>query len=259
MFNSLNNTILPSSFHSTYNNNTPMYGAALRNQNGHLISSSVLNERATIADHANSSDFLYDESTEDCIIKFVQYVSTPEPLKLYDLSQYIEFFKQSVILSTLMRDPKNKQAIVCVRDFLLERPHLPQYFLIRLLSLMNTRISFNYDLMSSTNLSCKVTVVPENTQPTKKLDWSSAQVIRKSLEESIKNSNNYITFQECNANSPSAKPLEMNHMLVNQIVMTMVDLQDVIEESNRQNGLDFVPYIKKDNNDNDDSEYRNCI
>lgn len=114
-------------------------------------------------------DLLYKDHYETDIKEFCNTTDAPG-IYICNIAGLIDLLKESNILSVLMCEPRNKDAIACMRSYLDSRPHLPPVFLTRLLALSKLTIRLTPARFGASSLDSYVAkVIPGNTRPMTKM------------------------------------------------------------------------------------------
>lgn len=201
----------------------------------------MLNSRRNETDE--DEDLLYRQHYETYITEFCKITSAPE-FYVRTVSALIELLKESNIVSVLMCEPRNSDAITCVKSFLDSRPHLPQSFLTRLLALSNTKIRLTPARFSSSSTDSYVAkVIPGNTQPMSKMTEMTARTMMGALERDMQYNRKVYSLTNAR-NVPNAVKIKFTPALMSQLVRAQVDLYRTIEEANRRNSVAISPYIQ---------------
>lgn len=196
-------------------------------------------------DSAADDDVLYKPHYESYIIEFCKITTAPE-FHLRDISGLIEVLKESNIVSVLMCEPRNTDAIVCVKNYLDTRPHLPQSFLTRLLALSNTKIRLTPARFSASSVDSYVAkVMPGSAQPTTKMTEMTVRTMSEALSRDIEYNRKVYSLTNAGVrNVPNAVKIKFTSALMSQLVRAQVDLYRTIEEANRRNYVQISPYIQ---------------
>lgn len=190
-------------------------------------------------------DLLYKPHYENYITEFCKITTAPE-FYLRNVSGLIELLKESNIVSVLMCEPRNTDAIVCVKNYLDAKPHLPQSFLTRLLALSNTKIRLTPARFSASSIDSYVAkVIPGNTQPMTRMTEMTVRTMSESLSRDIEYNRKVYSLTNGGArNVPNAVKIKFTSTLMSQLVRAQVDLYRTIEEANRRNYIKISPYIQ---------------
>lgn len=190
-------------------------------------------------------DLLYRPHYESYILEFCKITNAPE-FYLRDISSLVELLKESNIVSVLMCEPRNTDAITCVKNYLDSKPQLPQSFLTRLLALSNTKIRLTPARFGASSPDSYVAkVIPGNTQPMTKMTEMTVRTMSEALSRDIQyNRKVYSLTNGGVRNVPNAVKIKFTPTLMSQLVRAQVDLYRTIEEANRRNYIKISPYIQ---------------
>lgn len=196
--------------------------------------------------HSDSAeeDLLYKPHFETYILEFCKITTTPE-FRLCDISSLVEMLKESNIVSVLMCDPRNSDAITCVKNYLDTKPYLPQSFLTRLIALSNTKIRLTSARLGTPSADSYVAkVIPGNTQPMTKFTEMTVLTMSEALSQDFEHNRKVYSLKNGGTrNVPNAVKIKFTPTLMTQLVRAQVDLYRTIEEGNRRNYIQISPYI----------------
>lgn len=157
------------------------------------------------------------------------------------LSPFIEHFKQSSILSYLIRDPTAPEAIQCIKTYAHHNQAIPNDFASKLLSILTAKISITPHSFGVLTQSLTAKVSLSNLyRPTAALTNITCET---RINELRKESERAVIISRTKRKVPQALRLQLKEDLLPQCINAMSDLNKTIMDGNRAAGLDYNSYI----------------
>lgn len=151
-----------------------------------------------------------------------------------EISGYLESFKRSQTLKLIIQSPNNTTAVACLRTFLLNKPNLPADFLNKLISVSSSKVT----IQSSSFLDGETYIVKLNVNkmkpPSKITNRSCDNIKRILLNDRKLNSEKYSANYET---IPESQRVNFDDSTQNMIIQATKDLDEVIQEGYRMNGM----------------------
>lgn len=159
-----------------------------------------------------------------------------------DLAPFLMWFKKSSILNTIMKDPQNVPALMCLKTFVMQNPRIPQIFVSRFIAVTQTKIRVTPTRFSASQIeSCAATVIQSAVKPPRIITNLTASAMRNALRQDSRNSQRR---QRNPDNCPATVRVRLTPEILSECVKANVDYYRTIDEGNRANGLKVDPYVK---------------
>lgn len=166
---------------------------------------------------------------------------TSRKFSVFEVAPIIVALQTSNLLDYISRTP-NEAAIACLKTFFYNNSNLPQQFVGRFLSVVNTDINVLPNLLRVSNQSFVTKVVARRTIPPDSVTNFSVAAMKQTLRDDISQSSVHITATSNVV--PNELKLRINQRTLSLIVNSMSDLCSAIMEGNRAQGRKIDPYIR---------------
>lgn len=177
------------------------------------------------------------------VLRFLEVVEQQSTLP--QLASAIDALRSSVIVATVLNDPKQTVAVSVLQQYLnSERcKNIHSRFLQRLLVVANTSIRLSNPLGGGTpTVAVNVRVNSKSVLPNRQMTTLSAYTIGESLNKALQQ--NVETFTMNLPMTHNQLRLPMTDTVANMIATSMRDLQDVIEYSGSTNNVQVKDFTK---------------
>jgi hypothetical protein len=178
------------------------------------------------------SDPIYDSNYEALMKAFCKTIRGQ--CLLTDITYYIEAFKKSPILNIIIKSPNNTMGINCLNQFLATHPSIPSDFANKLLMLATTKLSVS-NLSFPNSESYVVKLDMSKIKPTNRITNQSCVVLQRQLQQDLKD--NCQVYTANNNIVPERRYVSYTEEDQNLIVKCLNDLNEVIKEGQRRNGM----------------------
>lgn len=185
------------------------------------------------------SDELNNPNFESVIQDFCRITS--KKFSVFEIAPVIVALQTSNLLDYISKTP-NDAAITCLKTFLYNNPHLPQQFVGRFLSVVNTEINVLPNPLRVTNQSFVTKVVARRVIPPDAVTNFSVAAMKQTLRSDIDKSSVHITATSNVV--PNELKLRINQRTLSLIINSMSDLCSTIMEGNRAQGRRVDSYIR---------------
>lgn len=186
---------------------------------------------------AAQTDCIYFPNYTQYIILFM--TKTSKEFAIQDIMDVLLRLCDSDYVRILSQNPSDTHAISCIRHFINSRSNVPSNFLDRLLSVFRTKIRLTSIISNASSVTAKIIV--DNVEPIRKMTNLTMKTKTDLLHYNM--TANSKTLSNRSQVIPNLAKINMNQDTITNAIKSMVNLQNVIEQANKQNGTTMDPYI----------------
>lgn len=186
---------------------------------------------------AAQTDAMYFPTYTQYIILFM--TKTSKEFAIQDIMDVLLRLCESDYVRVLSQNPSDTHAISCIRHFINTRSGIPSNFIDRLLSVFRTKIRLTSIISNASSVTAKIIV--DNVEPIRKMTNLTLKTKTDLLHDNI--STNLKSLPNRSQVIPNLAKINMNQDTITNAIKSIVNLQSVIEQANKQNGTRMDPYI----------------